>query len=195
MSTPRRSTAARGGSRGGAPPEGLRYEPDFLTPEEERGLVGRIRELPLKEFEFQGYLAKRRVAYFGWQYRYDDRDIHPAAEIPDWLRAARERAADLAGLAAADLPHAMVSEYRPGTPIGWHRDKAVFGDVIGVSLLSACVFRLRRRTSAGGWERFSFDAAPRSAYLLRGPARVEWEHSIPEVHELRYSITFRSLRR
>ena len=34
---------------------------------------------------------------------------------------------------------------------------------------------------------------PRSAYLLRGPSRTEWEHSIPAVDALRYSITFRSL--
>ena len=177
------------------PPVGLRYEPDFLTREEERGLLECFRDLDFHEFQFQGYLAKRRVVYFGWQYRYDSRELHPAGEIPDFLLPVRERAAAFASLAPEELPHAMVSEYRPGTPIGWHRDKTVFGDVVGVSLLSPCVFRLRRRTAAGAWERWSFDAEPRSAYLLRGPARGEWEHSIPEVPQLRYSITFRSLRR
>jgi alkylated DNA repair dioxygenase AlkB len=194
MSAWRGSTALRRLTQGAAPPAGLRYRDGFLDVEEERDLIGRFRDLPFEEFAFHGYLAKRRVVYFGWQYRYDDRELHPAGEIPDFLLPVRERAAAFAGVAPADLPHAMVSEYRPGTPIGWHRDKAVFGDVIGVSLLSSCVFRLRRRVESGRWERWSFVAAPRSAYLLRGPARGEWEHSIPEVPELRYSITFRSLR-
>ena len=84
------------------------------------------------------------------------------------------------------------TEYAPGAPIGWHRDKAVFDDVVGISLLSLCTFRFRRKT-AHGWERFNLTLEPRSVYLLRGPARTEWEHSIPTVNELRYSITFRSL--
>ena len=179
--------------RNAAPPEGLVYRAELLALEEERDLVARFRDLPLKEFEFQKYLAKRRVIYYGWQYRYGDRALHPAGEIPDFLLPVRERVAAFAEMSPEDLPHAMVTEYSPGTPIGWHRDKAVFGDVIGVSLMSSCVFRLRRK-SAEAWERYSFVAEPRSAYLLRGPARTEWEHSIPEVTELRYSITFRSLR-
>jgi len=34
----------------------------------------------------------------------------------------------------------------------------------------------------------------RSAYLLRGPVRRDWEHSIPPLDQLRYSVTFRSVR-
>jgi alkylated DNA repair dioxygenase AlkB len=86
----------------------------------------------------------------------------------------------------------LVTEYGAQTGIGWHRDKSVFGDVIGLSLLSACRFRLRRKLD-GQWQRVTVEAEPRSAYLLSGPARTEWEHSIPEVDAPRYSITFRSL--
>jgi len=176
------------------PPAGLIYREDFLSPEEEAELVERIRSLPLKEFEFHGYLAKRRVISYGWRYRYDERSLQRADEIPEFLLGLRERAAIFAALPPADLAQALVTEYRPGTPIGWHRDKAVYGDVVGVSLLSSCVFRFRRKIGAG-WERYSRVIDPRSAYLLRGPVRAEWEHSIPEVETLRYSITFRSLRR
>ncbi len=91
------------------------------------------------------------------------------------------------------MPHALITEYGPGAAIGWHRDKGVFSDVIGVSLLSPCTFRLRRRVGSS-WERYSLIAEPRSAYLLRGEARTAWEHSIPAVETLRYSVTFRSLR-
>ena len=106
----------------------------------------------------------------------------------------RKKAAAFAGLSPDDLPHVLFTEYTPGTPIGWHRDRPVFDEVIGVSLQSACPFRLRRRT-ADGWERYTQIVEPRSAYLISGVARRLWEHSIPPVDELRYSVTFRSLRK
>jgi alkylated DNA repair dioxygenase AlkB len=176
------------------PPTGFLYRDDFVSPEEERELVERIRPLPLKEFEFRGYLAKRRVISYGWRYRYDERSLQRADALPGFLLDLREKAAAFATLAPADLEAALVTEYTPGTPIGWHRDKPVYEDVIGISLLSSCTFRFRRKIGAG-WERYSRAVEPRSAYLMRGPARHEWEHSIPEVDVLRYSITFRSLAR
>jgi alkylated DNA repair dioxygenase AlkB len=94
---------------------------------------------------------------------------------------------------ARQLQHALVTEYGAGAGIGWHRDKAVFGEVVGISLLTPCVFRLRR-PSGTAWDRVALTAEPRSAYLLSGPSRTEWEHSIPPVSALRYSITFRNLR-
>jgi alkylated DNA repair dioxygenase AlkB len=106
----------------------------------------------------------------------------------------RQRAAHFAGLEASSLEHALLIEYTPGAGIGWHRDRPTFDDVIGISLLSTCTFRLRRKAGAR-WERRSFTAEPRSAYLLRGPSRTEWEHSIPPLETLRYSITFRSVSR
>lgn len=179
--------------RSAAPPEGFLYQPEILPIEEEQQLVQHIQTLPLKEFEFHGYVGKRRTVSFGWHYDFGQEALQPADEIPAFLHRARQHAAAFAGLSAEDLPHALVTEYSPGTTIGWHRDKGVFDDVVGLSLLSACTFRLRRRT-ASGWERYSLTAEPRSAYLLRGTARTQWEHSIPAVDGLRYSITFRSLR-
>ncbi len=176
-----------------APPEGFRYQADVLPLDEERELVAHISELPLKEFEFQGYVGKRRTLSYGWHYDFGDRKLRPADEIPAFLQPLRERAAAFADRSAEDLPHALVTEYGPGAAIGWHRDKGVFDDVVGISLLSACNFRLRRKTGTR-WERYSLSVEPRSAYLLRGVVRTEWEHSIPAVEALRYSITFRSLR-
>jgi alkylated DNA repair dioxygenase AlkB len=176
-----------------APPEGWLYQTQVLPREEEIELVEHIQGLPLKEFEFHGYIGKRRTLSFGWHYDFGAERLQPTDEIPVFLHKLRERAAAFAELNPQDLPHALVTEYSPGTTIGWHRDKGVFRDVVGVSLHSSCIFRLRRKTAAG-WERYSLTVEPRSAYLLRGASRTEWEHSIPAVDALRYSITFRSLR-
>jgi alkylated DNA repair dioxygenase AlkB len=174
-------------------PEGFRYQTDILLVDEERDLMHQLRELPLKEYEFHGFSAKRRVIYYGWQYDSGEGRLKQTEPIPAFLHELRERAASFAGLAAGDLALAQVIEYRPGAAIGWHRDSGVFGDVIGISLVSACTFRFRRKI-ASTWERFSLTAEPRSIYLLRGPSRNEWQHSIPGVETLRYSIIFRSLR-
>ncbi len=174
-------------------PEGFAYRPDFLAPAEDRELVERFAGLPFKEFEFHGYLGKRRVLSFGWKYDFGARALRQADDMPAYLLPLRERAAAFAGIAPLELQQVLLTEYSPGAGIGWHRDKAVFGEVVGISLVSPCVFRLRRN-SGSGWERASIVAEPRSAYLLRGPARSEWEHSIPAVDSLRYSITFRNVR-
>jgi alkylated DNA repair dioxygenase AlkB len=175
------------------PPQGFRYQADILPIEEEQALVERIRVLPLKEFEFHGYVGKRRTMSFGWHYDFGDSRLHQTDEMPAFLLSLRERAASFADLSPEDLPHALITEYGPCAAIGWHRDKGVFDEVVGISLVSPCNFRFRRKAGST-WERYSLTVEPRSAYLLRGESRTIWEHSIPGVEALRYSITFRSLR-
>lgn len=174
-------------------PEGFRYQPDLIAASDEAALLERLSELPFKEFEFQGFVGKRRTVSFGWHYDFNERALRSAEEIPPFLLQLRETAAAFAEMPADQLQQVLVIEYQAGASIGWHRDKAVFGDVIGVSLLSPCRFRFRRKAGST-WERVSLTAEPRSAYLLRGQSRMEWEHSIPAVDTLRYSVTFRNLR-
>ena len=173
-------------------PEGMTYRPGFLSAAEEAALVERLVRLELRPFEFHGYLGKRRVAYFGWRYGFGDGGLRPTEPMPDFLAPLQAAAAAFAGLAPEALTHVLVTEYAPGAGIGWHRDRSVFGTVVGVSLSAPCRFRLRRRTG-DGWRRLSLTLEPRSAYVLDGPARTEWEHSIPGVEMLRYSVTFRTL--
>jgi alkylated DNA repair dioxygenase AlkB len=175
-------------------PEGFRYRPELIGAGEENALLAHVRQLPFREFEFHGYTGKRRVVSFGWQYDFSARHLRKADDIPEYLHALREAAATFAGLEAGEFQHAMITEYSPGAGIGWHRDKAVFGQVVGISLLATCVLRLRRAVGEKKWERVKVLAAPRSAYFLSGQARSVWEHSIPQVDALRYSITFRNLR-
>ena len=185
-----------GGARktSAALPEGFRYEPELIGPAEEAALLAGVRGLPFREFEFHGYTGRRRVVSFGWHYDFTGRQLRKADDIPDFLLALRRAAAAFAEMESDELQHVLVTEYGPGAGIGWHRDKSVFGETVGVSLLSACVLRLRRKVGERRWERANVEAGPRSAYLLSGAARSAWEHSIPPVEALRYSITFRNMR-
>lgn len=175
-------------------PEGFRYRPELIGAVEESALLTHVRELPFREFEFHGYKGKRRVVSFGWRYDFSARHLQKADNIPDFLLALRPAAAVFAGMDAEEFQHVMVTEYSSGAGIGWHRDKAVFGQVVGISLLAPCVLRMRRAVGEKKWERVNVLAAPRSAYFLSGQARAVWKHSIPPVDALRYSITFRNLR-
>lgn len=174
-------------------PEGFKYQPALISPETEQRLLAAIRDLPFKEFEFHGYTGKRRTVSFGGTYDFAEEKLLPAEDLPAFLLPLRETAAAFAGIPATSLKQVLVTEYGAHAGIGWHRDKGVFGEVVGLSLLSSCRFRLRRRSSES-WQRVSLEAEPRSTYLLSGPARTEWEQSIPEVDAPRYSITFRTLR-
>lgn len=173
-------------------PEGLRTRADLLTEGEERALTSRIAELAFEPFQFRGFEGRRRVVSFGWRYDFSRGRLGATGAMPDFLLDLRDRAAGFLGVEPAALPHALITEYAPGAAIGWHKDRPEFGEVVGVSLLSPCTFRLRRRSDAG-WERRSFIAQPRGAYTLQGPSRSDWEHSIPGVDALRYSVTFRTL--
>lgn len=174
-------------------PPGLRYQPELITAAQEQALVAALADLDFQPFEFHGFLGHRRVASFGWRYDYARQALQAAAPLPDFLLSLRARLAAFTGHAPEAFQQVLINEYRPGAGIGWHRDKPHFADVAGVSLLSPCKFRLRVKAGAS-WRRASLTVAPRSAYLLSGPARTDWEHSIPPHDALRYSITFRTFR-
>jgi alkylated DNA repair dioxygenase AlkB len=174
-------------------PEGFAYREDAVSAAEEKQFLAAIPALPFKPFEFHGHLANRRVVSYGFRYDYGGRRLRESEAVPDFLVPLREKAAAMARLPAKTFVQVLVSEYAPGAGIGWHKDRPQFDQVIGVSLLAPCLFRLRRKAGAK-WERKSFTAQPRSAYLLSGASRHGWEHSIPPLKELRYSVTFRSFR-
>jgi alkylated DNA repair dioxygenase AlkB len=174
-------------------PEGFVYRPDFLSRDEEAELAAWLGTLPFAAFQFRGYEGRRRVVSYGWQYDFTRSHLLKADDIPAELLAVRARAATLAGHEPEELQQVLLNEYQPDAPIGWHRDRLIFAEVVGISLLAPCTFRFRRRTP-GGFERASVTLEPRSAYLLSGPARTDWEHSIPPVAQHRYSITFRNFR-
>jgi alkylated DNA repair dioxygenase AlkB len=172
-------------------PEGFAYRAEVVSETEEADCVRVFETLPFKPFEFRGYLGNRRIVSFGWQYDYAGRALRERQPLPSFLEPLRDKAARFAGVPAASLQQALVTEYAPGAGIGWHRDKPMFEDVIAFSFVSSCRLRLRRK-DGDGWERAAVTIAPRAAYVLRGPARWEWYHSIPALESLRYSVTFRN---
>jgi alkylated DNA repair dioxygenase AlkB len=168
------------------------YSDNFLSREEERTLLRNIEVLPFKQFEFHGFTGKRRTVSFGWRYDFNGGGLTRTEDMPEFLTGLRAGAEVFAKNAPGSFQQVLVTEYSPGAGIGWHKDRSVFGDVVGISLLSPCTFRLRKRTRRG-FERQTLIAAPRSIYLLRDASRTEWEHSIPAVESLRYSVTFRNV--
>ncbi|HEX4159361.1 MAG TPA: alpha-ketoglutarate-dependent dioxygenase AlkB [Rhizomicrobium sp.] len=173
-------------------PSGFHYQDEFLAIDEEKALVRWIETLPLKPFEFRGYLGSRRVMYFGFRYDYNRQAVDTASAISAELAPLVARGARWSGREPRDIRQAMVTEYAPGAPIGWHSDRPQFGDVLGISLLTSAPFRLRRPMN-GKWERKTITLAPRSIYLMSGEVRKAWQHSIPPLAELRYSVTLRTL--
>lgn len=171
---------------------GLSIRDDLIDANEERMLIERIDTAGLTPFRFQGWTGKRLTTSFGWDYDFTVGRPTEAPPLPDWLRPFRERAATFAGLDPDVLIQALLIRYDPGAGIGWHRDRPIYGHILGLSLGEPAVMRFRRRRE-GGFDRASVPLTPRGAYHMSGPARHEWEHSIVEMVRPRWSITFRSL--
>jgi len=171
---------------------GLEYRPDFISEAEERDLIGRLSSEELLPFRFRGWTGKRLTRTYGWRYDFDDSSFAPAEPIPGWLQPLRAKAASFAGVWPEDFAHVLLVRYDPGAGIGWHRDRPQFEIVVGISLGSPATLRFRRRRP-GGFDRTQIEVLPRSAYLLSGEARHQWEHSIAPGDTLRFSITFRTL--
>lgn len=162
-----------------------------------------IEQLEFSDVVMRGAVAKRRTVHFGWTYGYYSRRTEPGPPLPAFLIQPRSKAAAWAGIDAEAFVEALITEYRPGATIGWHRDAPMFGDVIaGVSLLTSGRMKFRPYVSPADVPALpsprrtthEIELAPRSGYLLTGTTRRDFEHSIPAVEALRYSITFRTLR-
>jgi len=171
---------------------GLDYRDEVISGADERALVDRLEKVDLSPFRFQGWFGNRKTKSFGWRYDFDDASFAPTEPIPDWLNALRTTAAAFAGLPSDSFVHVLLARYDPGAGIGWHKDRDVFENVVGISLGTAATLRFRRRKS-GGFDRANLEVAPRSAYRLSGEARWDWEHRIVPGEQLRFSVTFRTL--
>ena len=178
-------------------PEGFAYEPAFLTSAEEASLLDVIRGLPLENSQYKEFTAKRRTVSYGSEYDFSAHQLDDAPPLPGFLLPLREKIAAWAGISAEKFVHGLVSEYQPGTPLGWHRDVPNFELIAGVSLGGWARMRLRPYCPGQPNRKqdvIALELAPRSAYVMRETARWQWQHSISPTKELRYSITFRTAR-
>jgi alkylated DNA repair dioxygenase AlkB len=182
------------GARPGLPP-GFTYRPQFLGADEEVLLLDELRALPFEAAQYRQWQARRRIVAFGGRYDFAHRALLPASPIPAFLLPLRARVAEFGGVAAGSIAHAIVTEYQPGTPLGWHRDIPEFELVMGVSLEGHARMRFRPwPPKPGARSACAIELEPRSAYLMRGAARWGWQHAVAPTTQLRYSITFRTRR-
>jgi alkylated DNA repair dioxygenase AlkB len=175
-------------------PDGLVYQPAFISVAEEAQLLAVIAELPFQEALYRQYTAKRRIMSYGFSYDFSHQKLDPGPPLPEFLLPLREKVAQWLGIPAPEFRHALVNEYQPGTPLGWHRDTPEFGTVAGVSLAGRARMRWRRYPPEKRAPSIALEVEPRSAYVMQGDARWRWQHSVSPTKELRYSITFRTLR-
>src|SRR6266542_3439828 len=180
-------------------PDGFSYRHNFISEAEEHELIQEIQKLHLTPFKYYQFTGKRRTASFGWQYEFGASEITTAPDPPAFLLPVRTRAGNLFNIDPNSLIQTSIMEYSTGSPIGWHRDIPHFGVVVGISLGAACRIRFRkynrvRSKNLNGDEILSIELQPSSIYLMSGPSREIWQHSIPPAKELRYSITMRTLR-
>lgn len=173
---------------------GLKVREALIEQAEEQALIAAVSEVELSPFRFQGFTGKRLTHSFGYHYDFETARFAETEPIPDWLVPLRGRAAAFAGLPPEELVQALVIRYDPGAGIGWHRDRPVFDQVVGISLGAPATLNFRQR-SATGFRRVKLPLAPRSAYHLTGEVRRDWEHGIAAHDALRFSVTFRSLAR
>lgn len=173
---------------------GLIYQPKFLSADEEKALLDIVSTLPLQAARYKDYLARRRVMSFGGSFDYDANRLLPAAPLDARLEPLRSRVAAWLGVQPKALVHALVAEYAPGTPLGWHRDVPDFERIVGVSLGGSANLRFRPYPYEPGLQRkvVRLEVAPRSIYLMEGDARWGWQHSVEPTKELPWSITFRT---
>lgn len=173
--------------------DGLVYQEGFLSTREERELIDVVRSLPLHAARYKQYLARRRVASFGGSFDFDTNRLLPGIPLDPRLHPLREKVARWIGHPPEDLVHALVAEYAPGTPLGWHRDVPDFETIVGISLGGRATLKFRPYPDEPAARKVvQLEVAPRSIYKMASEARWAWQHSVAPTAELRWSITFRT---
>jgi alkylated DNA repair dioxygenase AlkB len=178
-------------------PEGFAYVPGFISGQEEEELVNHVLKIELHNFNFQGYTANRKIASFGYDYSFTNRSLTKGKDIPPMFDTLVQKVAEWLSIRPTDFAELLVTEYPVGSVINWHRDAPPFDIIAGISLMTDCTFRLRpqAKEKQSRASVISFPVHRRSLYVMQGPARSEWQHSISPVKQTRYSITLRTLRK
>jgi alkylated DNA repair dioxygenase AlkB len=187
-------------------PNGLVYRPDFITPAEEEVIIAYIENLALQNATHTVHTAeedlvisaRRRHMGFGWGWDYRRKKLIPGEPLPRFLHGAQKKIAKWLQIEPGRVAEALINEYTPDTALGWHVDNEGFEKIIGVSLSGWCKMRFRplkgfKEKKDAGDVVSSVELEPRSAYIMQGPVRWQWQHSVAPVKKLRYSITFRTL--
>lgn len=177
-------------------PPGFTYAENFISIEEEKGLVTAIEQLNLQNMQFHQYEAKRKVISFGRGWSFTDQCLKQGNPIPPAFDFLVERIARHLNIPKDSIAQFLITEYPIDSVINWHRDAPPFETIVGVSLLSDCTFKLRphekeKQTRAAT---ISLPVQRRSFYVMTGESKTAWQHCTAPVEKVRYSLTFRTIR-
>ncbi|MBI4087029.1 alpha-ketoglutarate-dependent dioxygenase AlkB [Candidatus Kaiserbacteria bacterium] len=175
--------------------------------EEARGASARPSEVFLERNEqkypegvqrrYGEYHSQRRHFNFGWGYDFENKKFVPGPPLPPFLRMLQLRIGKWLDIPPRRVAEALINEYTPGAPLGWHRDNEAFEHIVGISLAGWARMRFRplteRNEKKDPKKVISLELEPRSAYIMQKDVRWKWQHSVAATKILRYSITFRTL--
>ena len=177
------------------PVPGLRYVPGYLDGPAHDALVAIVDAL-----EWQPTGDGRRLQFYGYWYHHT-KGMYRVGDLPGWAGALAVRL-HRDGLMAEVADQVIVNDYMPGQGIRPHIDLEVFAEeIVSLSLGSPWVMDFIH--ASAGRRSLLLDA--RSALVMSGAARHEWQHAIPARNSdewqgrriersRRVSLTFRKYR-
>lgn len=100
------------------------------------------------------------------------------APMPSWAEVLGRRMVAL-GIFPKTPDHVLVRRYERGLGVEPHVDRKAYGPIVaGLTLVSSRAFHLTR---CGSIPRLEALLMPGDLYIMTGPARYRWKHSIPSV--------------
>jgi alkylated DNA repair dioxygenase AlkB len=178
-------------------PPGFDYYPGFITEAEEADLVNVIEQFDLQTMKFHEYEAKRKVISFGLGWSFTEQKLKQGNVIPVQFDFLVDRIAQQLSIPTELIAQFLITEYPVGSVINWHRDAPPFDIIAGVSLLTDCSFKLRPQDKEQQTRSatISLPVQRRSLYTMQGAAKSGWQHCTAPVNKIRYSLTFRTLKK
>lgn len=180
-------------------PDGAHHVPGWLTPEQQRWLVGRFFEwvegpVPIRSARVGGHEMSVKTVCLGWHWRpYEytreavDVNGNRVLDVPDWMvRLGRKALVAATGDLQAGSDYtpdaALVNYYDDSAKMGMHQDKdeRSLAPVVSLSIGDTCRFRFGN-TKTRNRPYQDIDLASGDLFVFGGPSRLAY-HGVPKIY-------------